>query len=217
MKPPAPACTRALSPRTVLALACLFALDLAPEAGAQDSTSAAPIVKTSATVDSTLLAGVVVPSGSSVISAVPWMRATLRLAGADSMTLMSAPRTDTPPSIDGVLDDAVWEHAAVLEAFTHNRPVEGVKDTLGTVALVLYDDKNLYVAFHAGDDPRKVQAPIVPRDQVWQGDWVGVSIDTYNDKQRSFFLCSNPAGIQMVGVDPEGRVSDLAPDYQDSS
>ncbi len=215
MKPHAPARTRALDPRTVLALSCLFALDLAPDAGAQDSTSAAPTVRTAATTDSTLLASVVVPS--STISAVPWMRATLRLAGADSMTKLRAPRTDTPPNVDGVLDDAVWERAALLEAFTHNRPVEGVKDTLGTVTLVLYDDKNLYIAFHAGDDPRKVQAPIVPRDQVWQGDWVGVSIDTYNDKQRSFFLCSNPAGIQMDGVDQEGRDSDMAPDFQYTS
>ena len=73
------------------------------------------------------------------------------------------------------------------------------------------------MAFHAEDDPSQVQAPVVPRDQIWQGDWVGVSIDTYHDRQRSFFLCANPLGIQMDGVDQEGLDSDMAPDFQYTS
>lgn len=113
----------------------------------------------------------------------PWERATLRAIGASGQIRLTPPRVDKGPSVDGVIDDEVWAMAAVLDSFTHSRPVEGVRDSLGTLAMVMYDDQNLYIAFRARDNPRHVQAPVVPRDQVWQGDWVGVSIDTYNDQQ----------------------------------
>jgi hypothetical protein len=147
----------------------------------------------------------------------PWTRATLVLAGATGKVSFEPPHVSGAPEIDGSLDEALWTQAAVLDSFTHSRPVEGVRDSLGTIAMVMYDDQNLYIAFHASDSRTEVQAPIVPRDQIWQGDWVGVSIDTYNDQQRSFFLCANPLGIQMDGVDMEGRDSDMAPDFQYSS
>ena len=140
-----------------------------------------------------------------------------RFPGTSGLIKFSPPRVQQAPKIDGHLDDEAWTHAAVLDSFTNSRPTEGIRDTLGTVTYVMYDDQNLYIGFHAYDDPRKVQAPVVPRDQVWQGDWVGVSIDTYNDKQRAFFLCSNPVGIQMDGIDQEGADSDMAPDFQYTS
>src|SRR6185503_598312 len=155
--------------------------------------------------------------GEGAIAMVPWMRATLRVPGTPGDNHFAPPHVSTGPKVDGVLDDEVWAQAALLESFTHSRPIEGVRDSLGTTALVVYDDHSLYVAFHAQDDPRRVQAPIVPRDQIWQGDWVGVSIDTYHDRQRSFFLSANPVGIQMDGVDQEGRDTDMAPDFQYSS
>jgi hypothetical protein len=151
------------------------------------------------------------------LSRPPWERARARFVGAAGHTRLSPPRVPKGPMVDGRLDDDVWSMAAVLDSFTMNRPVEGQRDTLGTLCMVLYDDQNLYVAFRALDDPRALEAPVVPRDRIWQGDWVGVSIDSYNDQQRSFFLCANPIGIQMDGVDQEGRDSDMAPDFQFTS
>jgi hypothetical protein len=209
-----------------LRLAFALALGSSSVALAADSPPADAIAakndkakRASAAADSSqLLAGAIDVSTGITTTVAPWMRAAVRLPGSSAGNLrFSPPRIDEAPAIDGVLDDAVWAQAAALDSFTHGRPVEGVRDSLGTVALVAYDDKNLYVAFHAKDAPDKVQAPVVPRDQVGQGDWVGVSIDTYNDQQRSFFLCANPLGIQMDGVDQEGRDSDMAPDFQYTS
>ncbi|NOT33597.1 MAG: carbohydrate binding family 9 domain-containing protein [Candidatus Eisenbacteria bacterium] len=158
-----------------------------------------------------LAAGTAVPNAALAADPPP---AVLRLHGIRGEIRFLAPRVAKGPLIDGSLDDAEWQQAAVLDSFTHGRPVEGVPDSLGTECFVLYDEKHLYVGFRVGDNPRLVEAPIVPRDQIWQGDWVGVSIDGYNDHQRSMFLCSNPAGIQMDGVDVEGGGdSDLAPDF----
>lgn len=130
---------------------------------------------------------------------------------------LSPPRLATAPVIDGRVDDAEWAGAARLDGFTHGRPVEGVQDTLGTLCLVAYDDRNLYVAFRCRELPGQVQAPIVSRDNIWSGDWVGMSIDSYHDRQRSYFLCANPRGVQADGVDREGVDSDTSPDYQFTS
>ena len=130
---------------------------------------------------------------------------------------LSPPRVERAPAIDGRVDDAEWGAAARLDGFTHGRPVEGVRDTLGTECLVAYDDRNLYVAFRCREVPGQVQAPIVSRDNIWSGDWVGVSIDSYHDRQRSYFLCANPRGVQADGVDREGVDSDTSPDFQYTS
>jgi hypothetical protein len=140
-----------------------------------------------------------------------------RYLGSSGHIRLSPPQVSASPVLDGVINEDEWSEAAVLDSFTLARPIEGVRDTHGTVCFVSYDATHLYVAFRAFDNPSHVQAPVVPRDQVWQGDWVGVSLDTYNDRQRSFFLCSNPIGIQMDGVDQEGMDSDMAPDFQYTS
>src|SRR5262245_53868742 len=96
-------------------------------------------------------------------------------SGAARHIRLSPPHVEHGPKVDGSLDDPVWAQAAVLDSFTNIRPVEGVHDTLGTITFVMYDDQNLYIGFRAYDDPKQVQAPVVPRDQIGQGDWVGVS------------------------------------------
>ena len=134
--------------------------------------------------------------------------------GRDGHTRLSPPRAAHAPAIDGRVDDAEWSGAAVLTDFTENRPVEGRRDTLGTTCLVMYDHQNLYVAFRCQDVPEHVQAPVVGRDNIFSGDWAGVVIDSYHDRQRSYFLGANPRGIQVDGINQEGVSTDLAPDFQ---
>lgn len=151
--------------------------------------------------------------------------AALSFAPADAATFvghehqirLEPPRLSQAPAIDGRVDDSEWANAARLDGFTHARPTEGVKDSLGTVCFVGYDHDNLYVAFRCRELPGLVQAPIVSRDGIWSGDWVGLSIDSYHDRQRSYFLCANPRGVQADGVDQEGVESDTSPDFQYTS
>ena len=116
-------------------------------------------------------------------SACPAHAAPPVYAGSAHQILLSPPRASQPPVVDGHLDDSVWREAAVLEAFTQAVPTEGVPDSLGTQCLVLYDAHNLYVGFRCTDDPRQVQAPITPRDNTWQGDYVCASVDGFDDQR----------------------------------
>ena len=76
-------------------------------------------------------------------------------------------RTQTPPAIDGVLDDACWTTDGVWSGgFTQQRPDEGQPSTEKTEMKIVYDDKNVYVAFRAYDaEPAKINRWLSPRDQ----------------------------------------------------
>ena len=69
------------------------------------------------------------------------------------------PRAESPPTIDGTLDDDVWYNAAVIDDFHQTDPGDGVTPTENTIVRVLYDDDYLYIAADLRDsDPDKIQA-----------------------------------------------------------
>ena len=55
-----------------------------------------------------------------------------------------ATRTPEPIEIDGVLDEAAWDGAASIEAFTQLQPVAGAPASQRTVVRVLYDERMVY-------------------------------------------------------------------------
>ena len=69
------------------------------------------------------------------------------------------------PSIDGFLDDPIWESAKKfgVNDFTQSEPDEGKNATESTLVAVAYDDEALYVAFwcfHSEPDSAPVQVLI---------------------------------------------------------
>ncbi len=68
---------------------------------------------------------------------------------------MEAVCTDTPPVIDGKLDDACWSQANVVTDFTDYRIEQPAKEQ--TLVRVLYDDENIYIAFECVEpDPNSI-------------------------------------------------------------
>ena len=58
-----------------------------------------------------------------------------------------AVKVDTPPVIDGIMDDEVWNLAPKSSPFVQDDPVHGVPMTERTEFRVLYDDKAIYLGF----------------------------------------------------------------------
>src|SRR5690242_20603245 len=54
------------------------------------------------------------------------------------------PRFETPPVIDGKLDDAVWKTAAVFGDFLQTQPGDNVQPSNPTEVMIGYDAKNIY-------------------------------------------------------------------------
>src|SRR5687768_11380363 len=60
-------------------------------------------------------------------------------------------RVEEGPVVDGILDDAVWQRAAVIDNFTQQEPEEGKPATERTEVLLLYDAAQLYIGVRAHD------------------------------------------------------------------
>lgn len=106
-------------------------------------------------------------------------------------------RTDTPPMIDGKLDDAVWQNAPTVTGFKTFTPDYGIVMAEKTIVYQAYDRENLYFAFRCFDsEPDKIKTSVTRRDNVRPDDWVCINLDTFNDQQSLYAFYINPAGIQ---------------------
>lgn len=114
---------------------------------------------------------------------------------------LPAVRTETPPQIDGKLDDLVWRKAWVDPNFTQNFPDEGKPPTQRTEMRVLYDDTAVYVAIRSFDtEPQKINARLTRRDRDIDSDKVAVSISSKNDRASAYQFQVNAAGVQVDGI-----------------
>jgi hypothetical protein len=125
---------------------------------------------------------------------------------------VSIPRFATQVVIDGRLDEEVWKSAAVLKGFFQTQPGDNLAPSRQTEVLLGYDSKHLYVAFRAYDEPDKVRATVAKRDLIFDDDFVGMYLDTFNDQRRAYSFFFNPFGVQADGILTEGRGEDYSVD-----
>src|SRR5262252_5885010 len=121
---------------------------------------------------------------------------------------VTLPRFEHPPVIDGKLDDDVWKTAAVFKDFYQTSPGDNIAPSKPTVAMIGYDAKTLYLAFHCYDEPDKIRATVAKRDQIYAEDNVRVYLDTFNDQRRAYILGWNPLGVQADAIMTEGQGQD---------
>ena len=136
-------------------------------------------------------------------------------AGPDWPPRLEAVRVSVPPTVDGSLDDQAWQTAALPlgEWITYN-PGYGEKLAQKTEVWVAYDDKNLYFAFRCRDpEPDKVRANLSRRDQLFNDDWVGLSLDSVFAGQSSYDMFVNARGIQGDILTSSSAGEQLAPDW----
>jgi len=86
-----------------------------------------------------------------------------------SYAIAKAIHVDTPPVIDGRLDDQVWTQAEPLTYAEH--PL--VNDSTKMVVRLLWDNRYLYLGFDVSD----TQVEGSSNENVWDGDSVGVIIE----------------------------------------
>lgn len=125
---------------------------------------------------------------------------------------ITIPKIGPGITIDGKLDEDAWKNAAVFKDFYQTNPGDNVAPSKPTEAYMMYDEKNLYVAFKCWDEKDKIRATVAKRDEVFGEDNVRLWLDTYNDQRRAYVLGFNPLGIQQDGIYTEGRGADFTVD-----
>jgi hypothetical protein len=100
-------------------------------------------------------------------------------------------------AIDGQLDEAIWDQAAVAETFYLFEPVdEGFPDHQTRVR-IFYTRPALYLAFECEASPEDLHVALSPRDASPEGDYVAVLLDTFADGQRAYSFTVSAAASQL--------------------
>ena len=113
---------------------------------------------------------------------------------------LPAVRTEQPPTIDGILNDACWQDAPQAVGFTDERTEKPAMHQ--SVGRIVYTDKSIYVGLHLYDDmPDKIVASQTKDQTGIRGDdWVSFSLDPFHTHQfsdRNFFMV-NPLGTKFA-------------------
>jgi len=111
---------------------------------------------------------------------------------------IKAIRIQTPPKIDGRLDDPCWQKSAKTGELLQFEPQRGEPATQPTTIYVAYDANNLYVAFECfKTDMNRLAANQTRRDSFFfSDDHVEVLIDTFLDGRNCYAFALNPLGTQ---------------------
>ena len=109
---------------------------------------------------------------------------------------LTATRTDSPPTIDGVLDEPCWSEADVATDFTDYRTEKLATEQ--TFVRILYDEKNIYIAFECLEpEPDRIIAVERKYDQSLRDeDRVEVRFDTFHDRRRGYAFAVNTLGTR---------------------
>jgi uncharacterized protein DUF5916/cellulose/xylan binding protein with CBM9 domain len=115
-----------------------------------------------------------------------------------SKPVSSASRITEAPSIDGALDEHVWQEAVPLTGFVQAEPFEGSPASENTEVKILYDDEAIYIGVVLHDrDPSLIVTTDTRRDaNLGEMDSFQMIFDTFRDQQNGFVFGTNAAGAQ---------------------
>ena len=142
---------------------------------------------------------------------------------------VALPRLDAAVVVDGVLDEATWQSAAILTGFSHFQPIDGVPAADSTEVRIWYSATAIHFGVSAREPHGEVHATLADRDRIFADDYMQILIGTFDDGRQAFMFAVNPLGVQADGAMVERGVtagggfgggaaaaregSDLSPDY----
>jgi hypothetical protein len=120
------------------------------------------------------------------------------------------------PSIDGVIDDKVWNEGEWTDDFTQFEPYNGKKPSQHTEFKILFDDNNLFVAIKSFDSsPDSIIKRLTRRDHD-DGDMVAIIFDSFHDQRTGFFFGVSVGGVksdQMMTNDGQNEDQSWDPNW----
>ena len=115
--------------------------------------------------------------------------------------ILSIPKIDTPPIIDGDLEEEIWKKAIIFTDFKTLHPQPGLMPSEKTEVYMVYDREKIYIGFRCFDsEPQKIMAHSSIRDNPGRDDWIAFCLDTHNDEIHAYFFLVNPLGVQSDGT-----------------
>ncbi|MEN8123853.1 MAG: DUF5916 domain-containing protein [Bacteroidota bacterium] len=104
--------------------------------------------------------------------------------------------TAKAPVINGFIEEDIWDIVDWQGDFIEYKPDENTQPSQQTKFKILYDDKNLYIAFKVLDDePDKIVKRLSRRDG-FEGDYMEIHFDSYHDLRTAFSFTVTAAGVK---------------------
>jgi hypothetical protein len=99
---------------------------------------------------------------------------------------------------DGIPGEEAWNSIEPIDLIMHS-PYFGNSPTEKSDVRIAYDDNYLYIgAMLDYEDPSMIRSASYKRDFVGQsGDWFGIILDTYNDKENGVLFLTTPDGLRI--------------------
>lgn len=112
------------------------------------------------------------------------------------------PQLADRPTINGVLDEAVWSRAALIEDFHQVFPEEYVTPTQPTRVRIFYTQDALYVGARMLEaDPGQITDRVLRQGQSLDADDVfAIILDPYLDRRNGYRFEVNPNGVRWEGL-----------------
>jgi len=113
--------------------------------------------------------------------------------GAKSFTI----GRDSAPVLDGRLDEAAWQTAAIVDDFHQIEPIEFSSPSQRTIVRVYYDDDALYIGARMLDSGGVTANVLRQGAMFWSDDYFSVVVAPFNDQRNGYRFQLNPNGIRM--------------------
>lgn len=130
---------------------------------------------------------------SGAVVAVGWGE----ISRAQEVPRIVSPRVSAAPEVDGALEDAVWQSAALVATFT--RPLSK-QVAPGVVARVCHDGRALYIAVECHEDkPKAIRCERREGDtELWRDDCVEVWVRVGQEQTEFDQYIVNAAGAKVA-------------------
>jgi hypothetical protein len=111
---------------------------------------------------------------------------------------LSAYAITEEPTIDGVLDEAMWSQAESAQDFIETRPSPGDPASQPTEVKVIYDQEAVYIGAKLYDSaPDSILQQLTARDRFGNADHFGVFFDCYRDGINGLGFIVTASGVQL--------------------
>ncbi len=121
-------------------------------------------------------------------------------------------KVQTPPVIDGFVQEEAWQVADSATDFVQMEPTKGASASEKTVVYITYDNEKIYFGIKCyARDPSSIIGKVQARDVLSKNDdLIFVQLDTYRDNRSAFGFFVNPLGVQIdMKIVDDGRNLDL--------
>ncbi len=114
--------------------------------------------------------------------------------------LIKAQKVATNIKIDGKLDEAAWKNASLINNLIEFQPTPFKEENKSNRSefLIMYNNDGIYFGGKCYEKSvDSIAKELIGRDGFGNNDFVGLSFDTYNDKQNGFEYFLTPLSEQM--------------------